>query len=173
MGIKKNFFAPLSSGLGATRRAAMLLLVMMLTTATAWAQGQEPFEQCGEDLTWELNGNTLTISGTGAMYDYYDPSGRPWNSYAQQIREVVIGNGVTSIGNYAFSECRALESVTFAEGSKLESIGECAFVSTRLTSVEIPASVTSIGDYAFGSTLLTSIEIPASVTSIGNDAFYA
>ena len=38
MGIKKNFFAPLASGLGATRRAAMLLLVMMLTTATAWAQ---------------------------------------------------------------------------------------------------------------------------------------
>ena len=38
MSIKKNIFAPLASGLGATRRAAMLLLVMMLTTATAWAQ---------------------------------------------------------------------------------------------------------------------------------------
>ena len=38
MSIKKNFFVPLASGLGATRRAAMLLLVMMLTTATAWAQ---------------------------------------------------------------------------------------------------------------------------------------
>ena len=68
---KKNFFAPLALGLGATRRAAVLLLVMMLTTATAWAQGpgqpwepepgqpgQEPFGQCGDNLTWELTYNT-------------------------------------------------------------------------------------------------------------------
>ena len=196
MSIKKNFFAPLSSGLGATRRAAMLLLVMMLTTAMAWAQNES--EQCGDNLTWELNDNTLTISGSGAMYDYdLEVNPTPWSSYADQINEVVIGNGVTSIGALAFSDCNSLGSVTFAEGSQLKSIGALAFSSTGLTSIEIPASVTSIGECAFigcqcltsitfakrsqlesigesafSSSLLTSIEIPAGVTSIGEAAFF-
>ena len=166
---KKNFFAPLASGLGATRRAAMLLLVMMLTTATAWAQIESG--SCGDNLTWELNGNTLTISGTGDMEDY-DDSDAPWYSNCEEITTVVIGAGVTSIGNYAFSgcsgltsvtipasvtnigalafsDCNSLGSVTFAEGSHLESIGEYAFNGTALTSIEIPASVTSIGEGVF------------------------
>ena len=190
---KKDFFAPLALGLGATRRAAMLLLVMMLTTATAWAQD----DSCGDDLTWEWNGNTLTITGTGAMADYNDSSKRPWDSYTEQINEVVIEDGVTSIGNNAFFDCQNLTSITFAEGSQLESIGESAFNGTGLTSIEIPAGVTSIGVGAFfscdgltsvsfaeGSQLesigesafrlcsnLTSITIPASVTSIGSYVF--
>ena len=174
MSIKKNFFAPLALGLGATRRAAVLLLVMMLTATTAWAQGpgQVASGSCGDNLTWELMGNTLTISGSGAMYDYdFNSNPAPWSSYAEQIYEVVIENGVTSIGVDAFSECHALGSVTFAEDSQLESIGESAFSFTAMTSIEIPASVTSIGNYAFYSTNLTSIEIPASVTSIGANAF--
>ena len=153
------------------------------------------------DVVWVLTGEstnyTLTISGTGAMNDYYpDINPAPWNSYAEQIREVVIEKYVTSIGNFAFSECRTLESVTFAEGSQLTSIGDGAFDGTALTSIEIPASVTSIGvdafsscdylesvtfaegsqltsigDGAFASSDLTSITIPASVTSIGEDVF--
>ena len=166
---KKDIFAPLATGLGATRRAAMLLLVMMLTMAqTAWAQGGS----CGNHVTWSLAAHTLTISGEGNMWDYDDVMNTaPWNSYAEQIQEVVIENGVTSIGAYAFSSCYGLESVTFAEGSELTSIGERAFYATGLTSIEIPASVTSIGEYAFDVTGLTSIEIPASVTSIGGGAF--
>ncbi len=140
---KKNFFAPWAKGLGATRRAAVLLLVMLLTMAqTAWAQSGS----CGDNLTWELNYNTLTISGSGAMYDY-GPGMNPWNSYASDIQTVVIGDGVMSIGNNAFSE-------------------------TAMTSVEIPASVWSIGVGAFSDcTGLTSIEIPSGVTSIGEYVF--
>ena len=166
MSIKKNFFAPLSKGLGATRRAAMLLLVMLLTMAqTAWAQSGS----CGDDLTWELNYNTLTISGSGAMWDYGDPSEQPWNSYADQINEVVIGEGVTSIGNNAFSET-AMTSINIS--ASVTSIGVGAFSGcTGLTSIEIPSSVTSIGESAFIGSNLTSIEIPASVTSIGVEAF--
>ena len=174
MNNKKNFFAPLASGLGAMRRAAMLLLVMMFTTATAWAQSGS----CGDNLTWELTGEfsnyTLTITGMGDMYDYnpvMNPT--PWNSHAGQISEVVIENGVTrisshafngcigltsieipasvtSIGNRVFEGCHRLTSVLFAEGSQLASIGNYAFyLCSNLTSITIPASVENIGDQAF------------------------
>ena len=202
MSIKKNFFALSASGLGATRRAAMLLLVMMLTMAqTAWAQGQVASGSCGDNVTWSLTGAypnyTLTISGSGAMYDYdLEVNPTPWSSYADQINEVVIGNGVTSIGNFAFSktamtsieisasvtsigvsaffECESLTSVTFAEGSRLESIGDDAFDNTGLTSIEIPASVTSIGEGAFIYCQdLTSVTFAegSQLESIGNNAF--
>ena len=128
------------------------------------------------DVVWALTGEspncTLTITGEGAMYDYGDPSEYPWYSYAGRINEVVIGNGVTSIGKYAFygtrltsieipagvtsigkyafSSCDYLGSVTFAEGSQLTSIGNSAFQGCyNLTSITIPASVTSIGSDVF------------------------
>ena len=146
MSIKKNFLAPLALGLGATRRAAMLLLVMMLTTATAWAQIESG--SCGDNLTWRLTARTLTIRGTGAMYDYnHNMKPAPWNDYADQIHEVVIEDGVTSIGAFAFYGCTGLASIDFP--ASVTSIGERAFYGTDLTSVEIPASVTSIGEYAF------------------------
>ena len=115
------------------------------------------------------------------------------------LTSITIHSGVTSIGDDAFYGCSNLESVTFAEGSQLTSIGRYAFRDCiSLKSIEIPAGVTSIGSYAFrdcsnlesvsfaeGSQLtsigseafygcgsLTSIAIPAGVTSIGDYAFY-
>ena len=110
------------------------------------------------------------------------------------VTDLVIPNGVTSIGNYAFQDCTSLTSVTIpnsvisigeyafircsgltsaAIGNSVTSIGKNAFRNcSSLTSVTIPNSVTSIGDYVFyGCTGLTSIEIPNSVTSIGMRAF--
>ena len=149
MSIKKDFFAPLASGLGATRRAAILLLVMMLTTATAWAQSGS----CGDNLTWELTGEfsnyTLTITGTGDMYDYnpvMNPT--PWNSHAGQIYEVVIENGVTRISSHAFNGCFGL------------------------TSIEIPASVTSISNNAFQNcSNLATVTVYAPDCTLGGSAF--
>ena len=89
------------------------------------------------------------------------------------VTNLVIPEGVTSIGFTAFSGCRSLTSVTFAENSKLTSIGKNAFLDCRsLTSITIPNSVTSIGSFAFSDcSSLTSINIPNSVTSIGDEAF--
>ena len=126
----------------------------------------------GDNVTWSLDSNgILTISGTGAMADYASYPHAPWYSYRSSITSAVIESGVTSIGNYAFYFCDALESVTI--GNSVTSIGDDAFYyCTALQSVTIPNSVTSIGNYAFRlCTALESVSIPNSVTSIGKYAF--
>ena len=87
------------------------------------------------------------------------------------ITSVVIPNSVTRIGNFAFVGCKNLESVVIGDG--VVSIGEDAFSDcNNLTSITIPNTVTSIGDSAFrGCSGLTSITVPNSVTSIGDYAF--
>ncbi|MBP8593666.1 MAG: leucine-rich repeat domain-containing protein [Ruminococcus sp.] len=128
--------------------------------------------QCGENAFWSFDTATgkLTISGTGAMYDYNGTN--PWNGYNDNITSVVIENGITSIGELAFYSCKGLTSITIPDSVK--SIGFGAFYDcTDLTSITLPDSVTSIGESAFqGCTSLTSVTIPDSVTSIGMDAFY-
>ena len=82
-----------------------------------------------------------------------------------------IPSSVTSIGEYAFHDCRSLTSINIP--SSVTSIGKDAFHGcSSLTSINIPYSVTSIGGRAFAScSSLTSINIPSSVTSIGESAF--
>ena len=130
---------------------------------------------CGTNVTYSLDTETgeLTISGTGAMYDYaykdYDEV--PWYSEKSYIHEVVIKEGVTTIGNYAFYNISYLSSVTIP--NSVTSIGKSAFsICTSLSFVSIPNSVTSIGESAFyACTSLSSITIGNSVTSIGDFAF--
>ena len=89
------------------------------------------------------------------------------------LTSISIPSSVTSIGTYAFFDARSLQTVSFAQGSKLASIGSSAFSNTTaLTSITIPASVTTIGTSAFAfATALTSITIPASVTTIEGYVF--
>ncbi len=145
------------------------------------------------DCTWTLDDNgVLTISGNGAMGDYTFDSRAPWKSL--EFTEVVIEDGVTSIGesafswcenlssivipysvtiigNLAFSNCENLTSVSFQEG--LTEIGWSAFENCiSLTGIIFPESVTSIGSYAFfRCSGLTDINIPKNVTSIESCAF--
>ena len=88
------------------------------------------------------------------------------------LKNINIPAGVTTIGRSAFMECKSLSSVTFAEGSRLSSIGDSAFYMTwSLTSIEIPDGVTGIGKFAFYESGLENINIPAGVTTIGMEAF--
>lgn len=82
---------------------------------------------------------------------------------------MTIPDSVTSIGEQAFREASGLASVVI--GSGVTSIGNYAFAGTAITLVTIPASVTSIGNHAFQGTGLTSVTIPASVVSIDYQAF--
>ena len=159
----------------------LLALLVLLAAAPMSHAAIVGYGTCGDYLIWKLDDTgTLTISGAGAMYDYpdsysYTYTTAPWGgseSNAQRVKTVVIQNGVTSIGAYAFCCCSELTSVTIPDG--VTSIGDYAFCRcSELTSVTIPNGVTSIGECAFaGCTKLTSATIPDSVTVIGNLAFY-
>ena len=136
------------------------------TSAAMWTKTES------DGLTWTLDyDGKLTISGTGAMKDYdygnnQSPVCKNWD-----VRKVVIEDGVTSIGKYAFSKCESLTNITISDS--VTSIGDYAFEwCSRLTNITIPDSVTSIGSYAFSEcSRLTNITIPDSVTSIGSYAF--
>ncbi len=143
------------------------------------------------DCTWTLDDNgLLTISGSGAMGNNFVNSTLRTNIksviiengvttigeyafyYCTGLTSVTIPNSVTTIGQYAFSNCTVLTSVTI--GNSVTSIGNNVFYNCRsLTSITIPDSVTTISNYAFmDCTSLTSVTIGNSVTSIGNGAFY-
>ena len=124
----------------------------------------------GDNVTWSLDSEgMLEITGTGKMAD--NSSVVPWREYATQITTAVIQNGVTNIGDFAFSECSSLTSITIPNSVTI--IGQGAFRNcSALTSVTIPDSVTLIAYEAFlGCKGLTSITIPNSVTTIGQGAF--
>ena len=165
------------------------VLVLLSLSANADESGT-----CGDNLTWTYveATQTLTISGSGEMSL---PWGEiPWESLKENIHSVILQEGVTSIGLYAFADCENLASVTIP--NSVTSIAEMAFFScfrlpaitipnsvtticqgaffccSGLTSLTIPKSVTSIGSQAFESCCgLTSLTIPSSVTSIGHSAF--
>jgi len=147
----------------------LVLLVGLLPGMTAFADVQAGL--CGDEVMWSYDTTTytLTISGSGAMEDYSMYGLRPWDGFASEIKTVVITDGVTSIGDSAFSYCSDLTSVTIP--NSVTTIGEGAFAVTGLSSVTIPNSVTTIGDSAFVLTSLSSVTIPNSVTTIGNAAF--
>ncbi len=190
--------------------------VMAQQEVNEWVQGEEvyqtadeaaelfgPFSSksgtCGENITWTLDyKGVLTISGTGDMADYaYDTSldiksTRPedWSD----ATSLVIEEGVTSIGDYAFYGCEKLSQITFPES--LISIGHSSYTGcdgveeillpggllsiessafndcVALRKIVIPDTVTAIGAYAFASCdVLAEVTIGKSVDSIGARAF--
>ena len=144
-----------------------LLLITLLVSLSAYA---EKSGICGDNLEWKLTDEgVLTITGTGEMQDWNDYSS-PWYEN-ESVKQVIIGDGVTTIGDWAFSYCRALTSITIP--NSVTTIGDNAFEScSSLTSITIPNSVTTIGDYAFSyCRALTSVIISNSVTTIGERTF--
>jgi hypothetical protein len=144
-----------------------LLLITLLVSLSAYA---EKSGICGDNLEWKLTDEgVLTITGTGEMQDWNDYSS-PWYEN-ESVKQVIIGDGVTTIGDWAFSYCRALTSITIP--NSVTTIGDNAFEScSSLTSITIPNSVTTIGDYAFSYCRgLTSVIISNSVTTIGERTF--
>lgn len=133
--------------------------------------GDEVSGTCGENLIWSLDADgVLTISGTGAMDSYYDERA-PWDAYRNDIVHLVVEEGVTTIGDWAFLSCTNLVDVVLPD-SLLEICFGAFDCCEALASITIPENVRSIGAQAFvDCNSLTEIEIPGSVTSIGRIAF--
>ena len=123
---------------------------------------------CGNNLTWTLDSyGTLTISGSGKMYDRGEAPLWP----SERVKKVIIQSGVTSIGKEVFFHCDNLTTVFIPNSVTLIS-DKAFFACESLTGVSIPNSVTSINRSTFfGCSNLTSVSIPNSVTSIGRSAF--
>ena len=133
---------------------------------------------CGTNITWVLDETgTLTITGTGAMTnynmdDYGTPSPAPWLDYFSSIKSVVISEGITTVGNYAFYKCSKITSVSIP--TTITSIGKYAFYNCEgITSISLPSNLKTIDYYAFaGCENLANCAIPSSVISLGDHAFY-
>lgn len=119
-----NMFASVKRMLAAAM--ALCLVAILIPVQAAAVDGS-----CGDNLTWSLENGTLTISGTGDMYDYTESQTNwnpetPWYAYSNEIQTVVVEEGVTSIGNFAFCKLWGVTSIT------------------------LPGSLTRLGDNALG-----------------------
>lgn len=127
---------------------------------------------CSSDIMWELCDGKIVIYGSGDMpdYDTYN-SDVPWAKYTNDITEVVIEDGITSIGKMAFALCTNLAKLTVSDSVK--NIEDNAFaLCINLVDVTLGNGVAVIGESAFyGCKKLSNIEIPSSVATIDKDAF--
>ena len=148
--------------------------------------------QCGSKVTWTLDGEgTLTLSGTGSVYTFkFDSTNgtvyreikdsetgevkervpNPFSSN-DKIKKVVVEQGITSLGNYLFYDCRSLTEVQLP--SSLKTVGSGTFRKcAALEGIQLPEKVTKIGSSAFmDATALKKIVIPEGVTSLGDSTF--
>ena len=121
----------------------LIVLCVMMLPMSALAEETEPITgECG-DLSWEIYSGTLTISGSGEMSDFDSEGAAPWYEYKDSISSLIISDGVTSIGEFAFSGCSNITSIRFC-GAQPDSIGSNAFEG-------ITADVLYHHDYSFTS----------------------
>ena len=175
--------------------------ICILHTGGIPVSAEEPSSgKCGDNITWHYDADTasLTLTGTGAMYDYENwmigtPSEHaPWQSLGFQ--RLTVSEGIETIGSFAFSACNSLSSVSLPDSlsrigdhaflycyalksfeTSAAEIGESALSSClSLETVKLKSGVESIGDSCFDTDIeLSVIDIPETVTHIGWNAFRA
>ncbi len=184
----------MKKGLALVLSFVMVLSMLSVIPVTAFALDDVGF--CGDNVTWSFDSGTgtLTLSGTGATWDYSYDDDSPFTSNSD-ITTVYIGAGITRIGSFLFFDCPNLESVTI--GDTVVTIGEDAFCGCTklsalsfgngvktlefaafgdcpgLVNLNLPDSLETIGNLAFdGCARLVNVVVPDSVKSMGNQAFY-
>lgn len=157
----------------------------MLWSGRAMADAVVASGNCGkteeDNVTWVItgdttNGYTLTIDGTGEMVDYGGSVTFEYYSYHENVKKVVIGAGITSVGRCAFADFKSIEEVKF-EGSPIR-IGGYAFKNAfkhgKEVTVNIPDSVKVIEINAFCTDLYSKLvieKLPDSLEILGENAF--
>lgn len=124
----------------------ILMLVTLFTGAPRTASADTASGQCGDNLYWSYASNRLTITGSGAMYDF--PDGAPWLGYKDETKWIYLPEGLSSIGAGAFFQCASL------------------------VWIELPDSVTTIKSWSFfGCSTMRSISLPRGLVEIEDLAF--
>ena len=119
---------------------------------------------------WSLQDGTLVITAQGAMQDYDSAAQTPWFKDRAEIRKIVVQQGVTTIGDYAFYGCENVTSVTLPD--TVTQIGKLAFYGCKnLRTLTIPDSVLTVEDYAFAKAGLQSIVFRGSAPVLGAGIF--
>ncbi|MCD8332108.1 MAG: leucine-rich repeat domain-containing protein, partial [Oscillospiraceae bacterium] len=171
--------------------AALFVVVLIPTVSMAETTASGTCGADGDNLTWSLSEGVLTISGSGAMADYAKDSTSfamtlstaPWDEYKSEIQSVVVEEGVTHIGDYAFFYATNVSELSLP--STLTSVGDYSFYYLGdVEECELPSGLETIGDYAFywfmwsavsaansAGTELPTLSLPDSVTEIGDNAF--
>jgi hypothetical protein len=132
------------------KRVTCLTLCLVLFAALFSVQAFAAFGKCGDNVSWSLDSSgVMTISGTGAMYDYtkkqsFIPDDEEMKVRAM-VKKVIIGKGVTAIGAYAFYNFPNLTEIILP--NTMQTIGGSAFLDcSSLDSIYLPASVQSVAD---------------------------
>lgn len=168
------------------KRIISLLLIIVISlsmlpltiTVSATTSGT-----CGQQISWTLDDmGTLTLTGQGPMDDYglfgptwqgsytYSLQDQPWKNVRDQIKTIVISEGITYIGDTAFASCKNLVSVNLP--NSLSRIGDAAFATCPLLEeIVLPNGVESVELLAFFASGLKSVSIPLSLKSISQSAF--
>ena len=156
------------------KKTILYLTLLTLALMSPARAGAETIEE--SNLVWTYDGITLTFSkGTGSgnavIPDIDNGSWDHWRAYALDATGVVIGEGITTIGEFAFYNFTKLKTVTI--GKNVETIRESAFCNCwSMETITLPASLTTIWESAFYKcSALKSIKIPDAVTDIGGYAF--
>lgn len=147
--------------------AVMVLLLLLPLIPTALAASGT----CGDGVSWEVTGGLLIISGSGSMQDYSELELAPWQQYADTIRAVVVSEGVTGIGDFAFFKMEKLETVRLA--SSVQTVGSWAFYHCIALRIIDLGGVREIEQSAFERCIsLLSVRLPYTLTTLGHQAFY-
>jgi len=148
----------------------------------------------GNNLTWALDENgVLTIKGTGNMADYTSTTPAPWYEFRSTIYKISIDDGITNIGNYAFSRCEKAQEVLLSDTistigrnafqycfaleafdfKNVQTIEIGAFINCHgLKKIELGEKVKSVGLQAFAACAsVETVLVPKSVESIGKLSF--
>ena len=138
------------------KKIFILLCALLVVTLSSIVVNAETIGgSCGENLEWTYSDETLTISGSGAMEDYGgtsygNPTNLPWSAYVSTAKKIVIGEGITYVGNKAFYGCKSATDIIF------------------------PSTVTTLGSWAFnGCYKLTYLTIPKNITTLAGGGVFA
>ena len=158
------------------KRILAVALALLMALSLVACGGSSLADSAGGthgSLSWDYDAETrkLTIGGSGEMADFASPDAIVWSAVLTSAQRIVIEEGVTSVGSYAFYYMPALTEVSLP--STVTKIGDFAFAyCAALTDLSLPAKLTSVGKSAFEAcAALTSISLSASVTEVDERAF--